>query len=397
MPTLQEPLVAPAFPWSPSGGGPWHSAAGGEQAGTAWVSWEIGLPVHACRKTCWSPSCVRARMWLLSRTPPKSRLLASRAVGQQMPPRQTELLARAGCEGVERAADGPPLPSGLRNTYRDVPAEMKLLLILTGVKSVKQLMGCLHGRNCVEQHRSFHVNTTGWHLCNLPWGRGPNPCLQAPALPLREQSLHISTMPWSSRPLLPRSLLHSSLSKGQLEHGPGPRQQLSCAVGVCVTTRTVISHQLDKGVLMSFPHLCSLLLQQFLMQMRVLGLVKQGKTAGTAQCLPHIISPSKWVGMIYPSLLFAQNTSVMSLNRMTLCCTRYLPLQDQQVFLEQEESPHYLMMPLTQNEGSCCHLKCFLFHQKICLSVLPSSSWGLSIKTDLLAVFSKETRVWSHE
>lgn len=79
------------------------------------------------------------------------------------------------------------------------------------------------------------------------------------------------------------------------------------------------------------------------------------------------------------------------------CCTRHPPLQDQQVFLQQEESPYHLMMPLTPNEGSCCHLKRFLFHQEISLSVLPSSSRGVSIKTELLAMFAKESGVGSHE
>lgn len=76
---------------------------------------------------------------------------------------------------------------------------------------------------------------------------------------------------------------------------------------------------------------------------------------------------------------------------MMRCCARYHPLQDQQVFLEQERSLHHLTMPLTQNE--CCHIKRFLFRQEISLSSLPSRSVGVSIKTEPLAVFSRESRV----
>lgn len=110
---------------------------------------------------------------------------------------------------------------------------------------------------------------------------GLGPCPQPPALPLREQSLHISIM--SSCFLPPRSLLYSSPSVGPLEHSPGARQQLSCPRGVCVTT------------CMNAVHWClrSPLLQQLLMQRRGLRLAKQGKTASTAQCLPHTVSPGK--------------------------------------------------------------------------------------------------------
>lgn len=72
VPILREFFVPPAFPWRPSGGGPWHSAAGRERAGRARISGKILLPVHACRKTCWSLNCMQARTWLFSRTPPKS-------------------------------------------------------------------------------------------------------------------------------------------------------------------------------------------------------------------------------------------------------------------------------------------------------------------------------------
>lgn len=37
---------------------------------------------------------------------------------------------------MEKQPMAPPQPSGLRNTYRDVPAEVKLLPILMGEKSL---------------------------------------------------------------------------------------------------------------------------------------------------------------------------------------------------------------------------------------------------------------------
>lgn len=146
-----------------------------------------------------------------------------------------------------------------------------------------------------------------------------------------ESSFHTSIL--SPRPLLPHSFLYSSLSARQLEHGT----------------------------------------------------------------MRHTVSPGKWAGTINPLLLFAKNISVVSLSStyplVTYCCTRYPPLQDQQVLHEQEESLHYFTMPLNQIERRCCHLKCFWFHQEISLFMLSFICRVVSIKIEPLAMISMESRV----
>lgn len=169
----------------------------------------------------------------------------------------------------------------------------------------------------------------------------------------------------SSRPLLPCSLLYSSLSSGQLEHGPGACQQLSRARGVCVTMMcTNTSHQLHKGALLSLLPLAAAASQAN--ESFRTGKARQNSEHGTisethrqsrqmSRHGKHLAA----VCLKYFSRVSESDSSMMHF------CTRYPPLQDQQVFFEQEESPHHLMMPLAQNEGSCCHLNRFLFHQEV--------------------------------
>lgn len=367
----------------------------------AQISCGIMLPVHARREMCRSRSRLRARAWLFSRTPPKSRHLASRAAARQMPPRANGAAGWRRLWRHRKAADGPA----------------------TAFRPHKNIQGCAcQGETAPCPHGSEISWVApmgkhgGWTMGNHgPWATmggiagsgvalpvsvqpgdisvtrrgdgGLGPCPQPPALPLWEQSLHISIM--SSRFLPPRSLLYSSPSVGPLEHGPGARQQHSCPRGVCVTTRTNTVHSC----------LRSPLLQQLLMQRRSLGLAKQGKTVSMAQCLPHTISPGKWAGMVNPSLLFAQHISVLSLNRLLPWCTAAqgnLHCRINRYFFSKKKA-RTTTMPLTPNEGSCCHLKRFLFHQEISLSALPSSSGGVSIKSEPLAMFAKESGVGSHE
>lgn len=76
----------------------------------------------------------------------------------------------------------------------------------------RNLRGCLHRGNCTQCRGSFHVSVTKGTSV-VPVGI-PASRLQLCHL---ESSLHISIM--SSCPLLPHSLLYSSLSARQLEHG----------------------------------------------------------------------------------------------------------------------------------------------------------------------------------
>lgn len=181
-------------------------------------------------------------------------------------------------------------------------------------------------------------------------------------------------------------MLYSSLSAGQLEHGPGACR----ARGVCLTTCRNTSHQPHKGALAS--PLPPAAVASHANESFGTGKARQNSKHSTmsethrqARQMSRHGKPLAAVCPKYFSCVSEWDSSMMH------CCTRYPPLQDQQVFLEHEASPHHLLMPLTQNEGSCCHLKHFLFHQEISLSTLPSSSGGVSIKTELLAMFSKES------
>lgn len=122
--------MPPAFPRGLSGGGPWHSAAGRRRSPVE--SCSLCMPVERCvdpaaacepEHGCFPGHHLKADIWLAG-------LRRGRCH-----PGQTELLAGGGCGGTEKQLTAPPQPSGLTKTYRDVPAKVKLLPVLTGVKS----------------------------------------------------------------------------------------------------------------------------------------------------------------------------------------------------------------------------------------------------------------------